>query len=381
MNKQNSKKTIKTFALASFLNDFGSDMIFPIWPLFVTAVLNAPLTILGLIDGLSDAIVSLSQATSGYFSDRLKKRKIFIWLGYFFGAIAKIGYAFSKTWQHLVPLRIIERSGKMRDPPRDAIVAEVSTRHNRGRNFGVLRAFDNFGALCGIIFTTLFFAALGYRNIFFIASAFSLSAALLIIFAIREPKKPTTKLYKGVTLKDIDANFRLLMILSAIFALGTFSYSFLLVYANAFGIAASLIPLLYLIFTAMAFLFSIPFGKLADRIGRKPVLAISFILWGLVCSLFIAVQSAWSILLGFVLFGLHRGALEPVQKTFVAELAPKKFKASGIGGFQMVIGLVALPASLMAGFLWDKINILMPFYVSLGLTALSLVLLIFVKEN
>jgi MFS family permease len=131
----------------------------------------------------------------------------------------------------------------------------------------------------------------------------------------------------------------------------------------------------------MAFLFSIPFGKLADKIGRKPVLAISFILRGFVCSLFIVVQAAWSILLGFVLFGLHRGALEPVQKTFVAELAPKKFKASGIGGFQMVIGLVALPASLMAGFLWDKINILMPFYVSLGLTALSLVLLIFVKES
>jgi MFS family permease len=140
-----------TFALASFLNDFGSDMVYPIWPLFVTSILKADMAVLGFIDGLGDAVVSISQAISGYLADRLRRRKIFVWTGYLFGSASRIGYAFSTVWGYLIPFRILDRAGKMRGAPRDAIIADISTDENRGKNFGLLRAMDNLGAVCGII--------------------------------------------------------------------------------------------------------------------------------------------------------------------------------------------------------------------------------------
>jgi len=145
MEKKETRKTVRTFAFASFLNDLGSDMIYPVWPLFVTSVLGANMAVLGFIDGLGEAIVSISQAASGYVSDRLRRRKIFIWTGYLFGSLSRIGYALTTLWQHLIPFKIMDRAGKIRGAPRDAIIADISTEENRGKNFGLLRAMDNLG--------------------------------------------------------------------------------------------------------------------------------------------------------------------------------------------------------------------------------------------
>lgn len=339
------------------------------------------MAVLGFIDGLGEAIVSISQAISGYISDRIRKRKIFVWIGYLLGSLSRIGYALSANWQHIIPFRILDRAGKMRGAPRDAILADISTKENRGKNFGLLRAMDNLGAVCGIIICILFFKLLGYRNLFFIAAIPSVIGALLIAYLIKEKKPANNGIYKGMSLKDLDRNFILFLILSSFFALGSFSYSFLLIFAKEFGFQVAFVPILYLIFTAVAALFSLPFGKLADKIGRKSVLALSYACWGLVCLSFIFIQSYMSIIFTFVLYGLHIGALHPVQKTFVSELAPEKYRASTLGGYQMVIGLCALPASLIAGILWDRIGVLTPFYFSLGLTILSIAMLIFVKEN
>ncbi|MDP3970441.1 MAG: MFS transporter [bacterium] len=209
ISNKDTKKTVRTFALASFLNNLGSDMIYPIWPLFVTSVLGVPMTVLGFLDGLGDALVSISQAFSGYLSDRFKKRKPFIWLGYLFGGLSRIGYALSSYWQLLIPFRILDRAGKMRGAPRDAMIADASTQANRGKNFGIIRAMDNLGAVCGIIVCIIFFNVLGYRNLFLLASIPSLISLLLIIFFIKEKKLPDTKIYKGLALKDIDRNFKL----------------------------------------------------------------------------------------------------------------------------------------------------------------------------
>ena len=381
MDQKETRKTVRTFALASFLNDLGSDMIYPIWPLFVTSVLGAPMAVLGFIDGLGEAIVSISQAASGYISDRIRKRKVFVWTGYLFGSLSRVGYAISSIWQHLIPFRVLDRAGKIRDAPRDAIIADISSKENRGKNFGLLRAMDNLGAVCGIIVCILFFGLLGYRNLFLLAAIPSAIGALLIFSLIKERKPAGVKIYKGLALKDLDKNFKLFLLLSSFFALGSFSYSFLLIYAKEFGFQVAFVPVLYLVFTAVAALFSLPFGKLSDKIGRKSVLILSYSFWGLVCLSFIFIQSYLSIILTFVLYGLHIGALHPVQKTFVSELAPTEYRASTLGEFQMVIGLCALPASLIAGILWDKISLFMPFYFSLGLTILSITMLMFVKEK
>jgi len=289
VTEKESGKVVTVFSLASFLNDFGSDMIYPVWHLFVTSFLGVNMAVLGFIDGLGDAIVSISQAVSGYLSDKVGKRKIFIWTGYLFGSMSRVGYALSTLWQHLIPFRILDRSGKIRAAPRDAIVADVSTNENRGKNFGMLRAMDNLGAVCGIITCILLFTHLGYRNLLLLASIPSLIGALLILIFIKD--KETERIYEGLSLKDVTFNFKLFLFLSVLFAIGSFSYSFLLVYAEEFGFETSFVPVLYLVFTSVASLFSLPFGKLADRLNRKFVLVLSYLFWGLVCLGFVCVQS------------------------------------------------------------------------------------------
>ena len=375
------KKTIRTFAWASFLNDMGSDMIYPVWPLFLSTVLNANMAVIGLIDGLSDAIVSLSKAVAGYYSDKLGKRKIFIWTGYFFGSLSRLGYAISLTWQMIIPFRILDRAGKIRSAPRDAMVADISAKNKRGGYFGLLRAMDNLGAVVGILLCIFLVEMIGYRNLFLLAAIPSVIGAILILVYIKEKKVEGTRVFKGISFKDVDNNFRLFLFLSAIFALGAFSYSFLMIFAKENGFKLGFIPVLYLIFTATAFLFSYPFGRLADKWGRKTMMIISFLLWALVCFACILQLGKPGIFACFVLFGMHKAALEPVQKAFVSELAPRQFRASSLGGYQMVIGIFALPSSFLAGLLWENIGILAPFYFSLSLSAIAVFLLIFVKEN
>jgi MFS family permease len=386
-----NKKAIRTFALASFFNDFGSDIIYPIWPLFLTTVLKANMAAVGLLDGLGDALVSISQAVSGYLSDRFKKRKIFIWVGYLCGSLSRLGYAISAVWPQAIPFRVLDRAGKMRGAPRDAIVADISVDSNRGKHFGLLRAMDNYGAMAGILVCIAFVNLLGYRLLFALAAIPSLISVILILTAIKEPATLRTKVFKGLVLKDIDRNFRLYFVLNAIFALGAFSYSFLIVFAQRSWVKVSFlgismtgiktVPLLYLLFTAVAAVMSLPFGKLSDRIGRKKVMFLALGFWAAVSAGILISRTDWLIVLVFVFFGLHKAALEPVQRALVSEMSPVAFRASSLGAFQMVIGLAALPASLMAGLLWDKVGLRAPFVVSLGLTFVSGVLLLFVKEK
>jgi len=378
MNQQ-SKKKIKIFGLASFLNDMGSDIIYPVWPLFVRS-LGADMTILGFLDGLGDALVSISQAISGYISDRIQKRKIFIWLGYLFGSLSRIGYAISTAWQHLIPFRILDRSGKIRSSPRDAMIADLSTDEDRGRNFGFLRAMDNLGAVFGILLCIFLVNILGFKKLFLFASIPSLIGVFLILAFIKEEKRGT-KIFRGISFSGLSKSFKKFLFLSAVFSLGAFSYSFLLIFAKEFGFKTSFVPVLYLVFTLVASPSSIPFGRLSDKIGRKKVLEISFLLWVIVCFLFLIFKNYFAIIFAFIFYGLHKGAIEPSQRVFVSELVPIEIRASALGGFQMINGLFALPASFLAGVLWDKISISAPFYFSLILTLISLILLLKLKSE
>jgi len=373
--------TIRIFALASFFNDLGSDIIYPIWPLFITTVLRANMAVLGFLDGLGEALVSLSQAASGYLSDRWHKRKIFIWTGYLCGSLSRLGYALSTAWTQVIPFRVLDRAGKIRSAPRDAMVADLSTEANRGRNFGLMRAMDHAGALAGILTCIVLVNMLNLRALFALAALPSLVSVVLILVLIKEAKKPEGHVFKGLSFKDFSPNFRLYLALNAVFSLGAFSYSFLLIFAKEAGFQPGFVPVLYLIFTAAASFLSLPFGRLSDRIGRKPVLFLSFALWAVVSLGMLLGRSLVLIGAMFAVYGLHKAALEPVQRTLVCELAPAALRSSFLGAFQMTIGLCAFPASFLAGLLWDRLGRAVPFVLSLVLTATAGLLLIFVKET
>jgi MFS family permease len=276
----------------------------------------------------------------------------------------------------------------MRGAPRDAIIADISTDQNRGRNFGLLRAMDNLGAVFGII-TCLVLVSLYslafVPQLLIIASVPSLIGATIVFILIKDRK--TRKIYKGLSLRDLTRNFKLFLFLSSLFALGSFSYSFLLIYVGNLSLETTFLPalelqiLLYLLFTVVASLTSLPFGWLADKAGRKTVLILSFIFWGLVCFSFPYATSLAAVAVLFAFYGLHKGAIEPSQKALVSELSPEGYRASTLGAFQMITGLCALPASLMAGILWEEYENFTPFYLSLVLTIVASALLLFVKEK
>lgn len=191
--------------------------------------------------------------------------------------------------------------------------------------------------------------------------------------------KPT-RAYKGFKLSNLGADYKIFLFLSSIFAVGWFSYSFLLVYAKQAGFGISSIPVVYLTFTLVASITSIHFGRLADRIGRKYVLALSFAFFGMMCLGFIFIKDYYGIFFLFVIYGLHRASIEPVQKTIVAEFATEEHRATMLGTYQMVIGILTLPASLIAGLLWKSVGSWAPFMLSFLLSLIATFMLVFMKE-
>lgn len=381
--KKEDRGQLTTFGAASFLNDLGAEIINPVWPLFLSIFLGASTTMIGFIDGLGDSIVSLSQFFSGYLSDRVRKRKVFIWLGYFFSSLSKLGYGLAVSLWQIIPLRILDRSGKMRDAPRDAIVAEISARKERGRNFGFLNMMDRAGAVCGIVVSIILFQFFSYRPIFVLAAIPPFLAFLVVAIFAKERKDhyKAGVIHKGVSFKKLDGEFKRFLFISAVFSISVFSYSFLLLSAAGIGFNLALIPVFYLIFNLVASVSSIPFGKLADKIGRKPVLMISYALWALVSVMFIFYHSFIPITIAFCIYGLYRGSIDPIQSALVSELAPKKYKASALGIFKMVFGIFALPASIIAGVLWQFVNPHAMFYFSLVLSLVAIALLSSLKEE
>jgi MFS family permease len=258
---------------------------------------------------------------------------------------------------------------------------DASEAGDRGRNFGIMRTFDNLGAVCGVLIAMAFVGVLGFRQLFLLAALPSLIAAFLVYRTIKDPVVEKN-IFKGFSIRQTSVHFKFLLLLSGFFALGAFSYSFLLLFANRSGIGTVFIPPLYLLFTMVASLTSLQFGRLSDKLkSRKIVLLISFLLWMAVCATLIASQNAVAIILAFIIYGLHRGSLDTVQNVFVAEMAPKEFRASSLGLFQLVVGICALPASLGAGILWSKFGDLAPLELSLVLTLVAAVILMFIKEQ
>lgn len=392
MNKDKQNQIIKgitknifILGLVSLFTDLSSQMVFPLIPLFLTTVLGASVYAVGIVEGAAETAASLLKVISGYWSDKIKKRKSFILFGYSLSSITKPLFAFANIWSFVLFIRVVERIGKgLRTAPRDAIVAESCDESVRGKAYGFHRAMDGIGSVLGAILAFLLLPVLGYRNIFLLAFIPSIIAVLVILF-IKEKNAPTKKETRETSIKlsfkELSMNLRMFIIVSSIFALGHFGYAFLLLRAKDIGLADNIAILLYVIFYIVYTICIIPFGILSDKIGRKPILIMGYLVFAITSIGLIFISNIYGILLFFVIYGIFYAMIDGVQRAFIVDLAPKHLKATALGAFHTSIGLVALPGGLIAGLLWDIISPEATFVYGFALSIISMGLFIFVKSN
>ena len=370
---------ILLLGIVSFLTDLSSEMMMPILPMFITA-LGGTAFVVGLIGGLGDSIASILKVFSGYWSDRYGRRKPFVFSGYAISSAAKLFLAFSTLWQHVLILRSVERVGKgLREAPRDAIIADSALTEVRGTAFGIHRAMDTAGAIGGSLLAFLLFWFLGLEfKAIILTCAIIAFFALIPFYRVREVKREPQEIGLSISFKALPRRLKGFVLIATIFALGEFTYMFFILRAQDFftGVvserAAFAIPiLLYVLYNTVYALLSIPSGMLSDRIGRCQVLLLGYSLFGLTCLGFAFLHSVASFIVLFTSYGLVYALVEGTQRAFASDLASEEIRGTALGTLHTCIGLAALPASLIAGALWQHIDPWATFVYgcALGLTA------------
>ena len=353
-------------------------MIMPILPMFITALGGSGL-IIGLIGGLRNSISSILKVFCGYFSDKTGKRKIFVSSGYLTSSIFKLLLSFSKSWQHILLFASFERIGKgLRTSPRDAIIAE-SMPKQRGKGFGIHRALDTLGAIFGSVAVFLLFWLFGFefQSIILIASLLAF-LSLIPLYFVKEKKRRPQKITLKIGLKNLSKPLKLFILISGIFSLANFSYMFFILRAQEFftGKLSIGIPiLLYILFNIFYALFAIPFGILSDKVGRRKVIVLGYFLFSLTSLAFAFLNSLTAFIVLFALYGIVYALIEGNQRAYVADLSSEKLRATALGTFHTINGLIALPASLLAGYLW-QINPTITFVYGFAISIISVILFI-----
>jgi len=378
-------RNVLILGLVSLFTDLSSQMVFPLIPLFLTSVLGTGAYAVGIIEGAAETTASLLKVVSGYWSDKIRKRKPFLLFGYSLSSVAKPLFAFATVWYFVLFIRVIERIGKgLRTAPRDAIVAELCEPEIRGKIYGFHRAMDGIGSVSGAILAFLLLPVLGYRNIFLFAFIPGIIAVFVILF-IKEKNAPLKKEAKDISfklsIKELPYNLKLFIIVSSIFALGHFGYAFLLLRATDIGLTDNTAIFLYILFYVAYTICVIPAGILSDKIGRKPVLILGYIVFAMTSLGLIFASNLYALLLFFIIYGIFFAMIDGVQRAFVVDLAPERLKATALGTFHTAIGLVALPGGFIAGFLWDRVSPETTFIYGSALAIISIVLFTFVKKN
>lgn len=352
-------RNVKLLGWASFFNDVASEMIFPLLPQFLLKSLGGSHFYLGVIEGLADTIASLLKLWSGAWSDRLEKRRGLILFGYSVAALSRplIGLI-TLPWQ-LLAVRVTDRIGKgVRSAPRDALLADSTEPNMRGRAFGFHRGMDHLGAAVGPVLATLFLWLWPnqLRLMFLLTLIPGVCVLLLLAFGLRE--KPRTLSEKTVakfqfSLKPFDHQFRLYLLSLLIFTLGNSSDAFLLVRAGELGVSPVLLPMLWFAFHIVKSAGNMVVGKWVDRIGPRLPLILGWLLYAVIYMAFALATSAWQVWVFFLLYALFYALTEPSEKTLVANLADKDRKGLAFGWYNFVMGLGALPASLLFGWLYE----------------------------
>ncbi|KKS01717.1 MAG: Major facilitator superfamily [Candidatus Yanofskybacteria bacterium GW2011_GWA2_41_22] len=353
--------------LTSLLADFSSEMIMPILPFFIASFGGGGIAI-GLIFGIGDAVAAILKVISGYWADKTKRYKTFVFGGYAFSALAKFLYPLASGWSQVAVIRPIERMGKgFRDAPRDAIVSESLPDGNRGRGFGIQRAMDSIGAIIGSVFVLILFVFfnISFKTLFLISAIIALAAVIPILF-VKVPKELKLAV-KSVSLKKLNPKAKKFIIIATMFALANFSYAFFILKAQRtfMGLGSNqtlaLAILLYIFLNIFDAVFSVPAGILSDKIGRRKVIFIGYLLFSVVSFGFMIISkvsfnnlSGFGILLAlFALYGLFKAFIDASQRAFISDLSESEIRGTALGTLETLTGLAAIPAGMIAGFLWN----------------------------
>jgi len=383
MNQTKKKGLGNVFyiGLLSFFGGISQDIFVPILPLYLSNVLSLDKTFIGLSEGLVTSGASVFKIVAGFLTDKFGKKKPFIFFGYLFSLVARPLLAFTSAGAAVLGLRFLDGVGKgMKDSPKDALIADSTEVATRGKGFGIARMLDTFGSVVGplVLFALLYFLkdSPSKYHIILIVTAIPLFITLAILkFKVREsvmPKKTVAASVKSA----LPRRFYLFLGIMLLFSLGNSSDAFLILRAQNIGVTLLAIPLVYALFNFIYAAASVPLGSLSDRIGREKVIMLGWLAYALAYFGFAFANASYQIWLLFAFYGLYYATTEGVAKAFVADMVSADHRGRAYGIYNTAIGLVTLPASLIAGLLWDRFSPSAPFFFGAVVSLIALVLLV-----
>ncbi len=366
-------------SLVSFAADVASEMVYPLLPIFLTATIGAPVAALGIIEGIAEGTASTLKVVSGWFSDRIHRRRQLVAVGYFLSAISKGGIALATLWPHVLAARFSDRVGKgVRTSPRDALIVESSDPAHRGRAFGFHRGMDTAGAVLGPLAGLGFLVLLGENNlrpVFAIAVAPGL-LSVVFIWLVREPRSATPERPRAqanaahepdeslwARLHGAPPAFYAFLGVTLIFAFGNSSDTFLILRGKNLGLSINAVVLAYVAFNAVYSALATPFGIASDRFGRRIVLLVGFVLFAGVYFGFGVAGEGLAVWPLFLAYGAFMALTEGVGRALAADLSPADRRGTFLGLYHTGIGVMALVASALAGVLWEEVRPAAPFFL------------------
>ncbi|MCX7881418.1 MAG: MFS transporter [Patescibacteria group bacterium] len=383
--KEKVPKAVLALGLVSFFNDVGSEMVYPIVPIFLSTVLKASTASIGFIEGMAEATASFTKFLFGSLSDKLGKRKPFVVFGYFLSSLSRgvIGGAF--FWPMVLLARFSDRLGKgLRTGARDALLLQNTNEKNKGYIFGFHRAFDSAGAMLGPILSLflIYFFANNLRLIFYLAMIPGLIGVILLLFLVKEKNNSKNEETKKINFswRDLDNKIKFFILISVVFALGNSSDAFLILRAKNLGMTTQMTVLVYVLYNLIQTFLATHLGKISDKIGHLKMYSFGLLIFSLIYFLFGVVKKSIFLWLLFPIYGVYIAATDGVSKAYLGEFI-KKEKAGGVYGFyQMVLALTTFFASWWGGFLWQRFSPQMTFYFGSMMSLLAFLFLFFGKK-
>ncbi len=344
----------------SFFTDVSSEMIYPLLPLFLSTTLGASASFIGVIEGAAESTASLLKLASGWWSDRLRRRKPLVVGGYALASAARPLIGLAQTASQVLALRVTDRVGKgIRTAPRDALIAESVDPAIRGRAYGFHRSLDHAGAVVGPVVAFLLLRQMGLplRTVFLLAGIPAAIALVVVVLAVKErrPDAPPPSAPAVSSLRRrLDRKFWIYLGAVLLFTLGNSTDAFLLLRATDLGLPVAWVPLLWAYLHVVKSATGTFGGSLSDRFGRKPLLVSGWLLYSAVYVAFAFASATWHVWVLFGAYGLFFSLTEGSERALVADMVPAADRGAAFGWFHLAVGLGALPASVLFGVLWDR---------------------------